>query len=590
MKNKYLAVLAVLWTLCAGNVPAAPFAFIAESGGVDVVDVQTQAVIRNIPIAGTPVGTAVNPNGARAYVSNSATNEIAVIDTAAQAVIATIPVRGTTSGIALSPAGDKLFAVTHVGGTAVLSVIITDNLQTLAEVPLDSGAREALMHPQGTRVYVASRSSNRVFVVDATSHVVAATIALGGDIPVKLAIDGLGARLFVALDPAGVFLTGTRNRIAVVDLGTLGVVRTISVGSDNNLITGLAVNPGGNRLFAGGAADRTLSVIDLGSYSVIATVPLFAEPAGLDITPDGELVYVPVVSPPGLFMVSANTYAVARQIPLNAAPTGVGRFFGGPATAVPQSPDLLSGLWWNPAESGWGVHLTHRGNKIFAAWFTYDPQGVARWLVASDCSMSPPLLCRDCVQNAFCSGELYEVEGPTFFIDRYNPGAVRTRVAGVLQLTFETRDRARMSYAVGGRSRTVAIERQPIDVRPDVSPPVVNYTDLWWNPTESGWGLGITHQHGMMFLTWFVYDNIGRPVWYVASNCAVKATGSGCAGTLYRTSGPPGPAASDSFDASRVRVTAVGAIDVTFNDANSAVLTYSVDGVQGSKSIIRQIF
>ena len=29
-------------------------------------------------------------------------------------------------------------------------------------------------------------------------------------------------------------------------------------------------------------------------------------------------------------------------------------------------------LWWNPAESGWGVNFTHQGDIIFATWFTYD--------------------------------------------------------------------------------------------------------------------------------------------------------------------------------------------------------------------------
>ena len=27
------------------------------------------------------------------------------------------------------------------------------------------------------------------------------------------------------------------------------------------------------------------------------------------------------------------------------------------------------------------------------------------------------------------------------------------------------------------------------------------YTDLWWNPAESGWGLTITHQGNVLFLT-----------------------------------------------------------------------------------------
>ena len=41
-------------------------------------------------------------------------------------------------------------------------------------------------------------------------------------------------------------------------------------------------------------------------------------------------------------------------------------------------------LWWAaPAnsESGWGIHLAHQGDNIFATWFTYDQDGTPLWLV-----------------------------------------------------------------------------------------------------------------------------------------------------------------------------------------------------------------
>jgi hypothetical protein len=82
-----------------------------------------------------------------------------------------------------------------------------------------------------------------------------------------------------------------------------------------------------------------------------------------------------------------------------------------------------------------------------------------------------------------------------------------------------------------------------------------------------------------------VDDSSGKPVWYVASNCAVS--GSGCSGTLYRTTGPPfGP----TFDSSKIQVFAVGSVTLTFGDADHGTLSYSVDGISGTKSITRQLF
>src|SRR4029077_19170889 len=38
-------------------------------------------------------------------------------------------------------------------------------------------------------------------------------------------------------------------------------------------------------------------------------------------------------------------------------------------------------LWWNAAESGWGINVNHQGNIVFATLFTYDDSGAPLWLV-----------------------------------------------------------------------------------------------------------------------------------------------------------------------------------------------------------------
>ena len=108
---------------------------------------------------------------------------------------------------------------------------------------------------------------------------------------------------------------------------------------------------------------------------------------------------------------------------------------------------------------------------------------------------------------------------------------------------------------------------------------------LWWNPSESGWGMAITHQFGNIVLAWYVYDANGKPFWYVAPACTVS--GSSCSGTLYRTTGP---AFGPPLDPSKVKATAVGSAIVSFVDANNAVLSYTVDNITATKTITRQLF
>ena len=245
---------------------------------------------------------------------------------------------------------------------------------------------------------------------------------------------------------------------------------------------------------------------------------------------------------------------------------------------APQTPGLLSGLWWNPNESGWGIHFTQRGGNIFAAWYTYDSFGNPKWYVASNCVGASGV-------SGTCSGTVYEVNGPTFFGADFHPvTAGQVSSAGNLQVNFADANNATMSFTVAGVTRTVPITRQIFPI-PQTAPPAVDYTDLWWNPSQSGWGMAITHQFGSIFLAWYVYDASGKPFWYAASNCVVK--GSGCTGTLYRTTGPPfGP----SFDTGQIKVFTVGSAILSFIDANTAALSYTVDGASSTKMVTRQIF
>ena len=34
----------------------------------------------------------------------------------------------------------------------------------------------------------------------------------------------------------------------------------------------------------------------------------------------------------------------------------------------------------------------------------------------------------------------------------------------------------------------------------------LNYTGMWWNPDESGWGINVVHQGDIVFATLFTYD------------------------------------------------------------------------------------
>ena len=116
--------------------------------------------------------------------------------------------------------------------------------------------------------------------------------------------------------------------------------------------------------------------------------------------------------------------------------------------------------------------------------------------------------------------------------------------------------------------------------------PAYDFTDLWWNPNESGWGMSIHVKRNVFFAAWFVYDSVGKPTWYTLQLGRWEAPNT-YSGLIFATRAAPnsgvGPMAS-------LAVTQVGSGTLTFNASDQAVFSYVVDGVKNSKNIVREVF
>jgi hypothetical protein len=114
-----------------------------------------------------------------------------------------------------------------------------------------------------------------------------------------------------------------------------------------------------------------------------------------------------------------------------------------------------------------------------------------------------------------------------------------------------------------------------------------DFSDMWWVPTESGWGANMIQQGDTIFVTLFVYDINGVPAWYVspATTYQGNVAGQQFSGLLYRTTGPY---FGGQFNPANVVVREVGSLTFTAPSSANGTLTYSVDGVNVSKSVERQ--
>lgn len=108
-------------------------------------------------------------------------------------------------------------------------------------------------------------------------------------------------------------------------------------------------------------------------------------------------------------------------------------------------------------------------------------------------------------------------------------------------------------------------------------------TDLWWNPSESGWGVNFVQADSFIFATFFVYGADNKPVWYSAQ--LTRDANGIWKGPMYVSSGSY---YGVPYNGTQSNVDQVG--DVTFAPASESagLLTYNVGAVNVTKLLQRQ--
>lgn len=200
------------------------------------------------------------------------------------------------------------------------------------------------------------------------------------------------------------------------------------------------------------------------------------------------------------------------------------------------------------------------------------------------------------------AGATLYYEPMTFGAGGFNPpnttNSVITDVAGIAVLpTFIA------GWGVGGHQAKVRYfdndAREYVEARIEYTATNaqggldLDFQDLWWSgPVENGWGMSIVQHGAQLFNVFFVYDDAGKPTWYVQPGGTwAGGVGGFFQGPVYLPRGTPWFA----YDASRLQVgSAVGNGQLAFRGPEAGIAHMNVDlgrefrGVQ--KNIVRQDF
>lgn len=114
-----------------------------------------------------------------------------------------------------------------------------------------------------------------------------------------------------------------------------------------------------------------------------------------------------------------------------------------------------------------------------------------------------------------------------------------------------------------------------------------NYTDLWWNPAESGWGISIHHHSSNALVAcWLVYGADGAPCWFLIEP-GEWIDAKTFRGVIYKSTGPNW---MNPFEPGIVELREAGSGVLAFDGPGNGTFSFTIDGVDGSKTISRMSF
>jgi YVTN family beta-propeller protein len=219
------------------------FVALRDTSSVAILNATTGAFIANRAVGAQPWG--VGANLSRVWVANFASSTVSTLDAITNTVLATTTIGANPALVA--PASSQTFVTLMSGGVATINTAGT----SLGSVTLDGGAFGVAFNASANRVYAASRDTNKLVVLNASTGATITSVTLA-QTPYALAYTPNSNRLYIILADA--------NQVNIRDGTTLSDIATLALGAQGaDGGDGIAVM--NNRVYVSNNAAGTVTVI-----------------------------------------------------------------------------------------------------------------------------------------------------------------------------------------------------------------------------------------------------------------------------------------------------------------------------------------
>jgi len=244
------------------------FATNLASGRLSAINTRAMETVATIPTGDRAHVVTLTNDNRQAWVANIGDNTISIVDTTSFRILGTIAVGKGPTGLTFSRDGH--FAYVSNQGDKTVEVIDTTSLKVIKAIPVGTNPHFLVLGPDG-RIWGTNTGGTDIYVIDPVVQDKVASINVG-PAPQQIAFGFKGLQ-----GPNAYVTVAGLNRVVVVsaDPKNLRILEQIDVGQRPNGISG---NREGTRLFVVHEISNDMKVIDTGSSSVLATVPVGRKP------------------------------------------------------------------------------------------------------------------------------------------------------------------------------------------------------------------------------------------------------------------------------------------------------------------------
>ena len=283
------------------------------SGSVSVIDTVSDQVIRTLVgegKLGKVNGVVANRAGTLLFVVDAKGGMVNVVDIATDKLKKQIPVGSGPEGIGISPSGREVAACIEDDNRVV--VIDTAKLEVSRRIPIKgSNPEHCVFSPDGRWLLTSNENSNDVDIIDLQKG--ASLVAL------KSSNHPRGIAFLSGRDIAYVAAEGA-NLVDVVDVKSQKILRSLPAALRP---AGAVSSADGKFVYITNGGSGSVSVFDTSSGKSIAEISVGKRPWNSALTRDGSKLYVPNGRSNSVSVIDTSRRAVIKEIPVGQLPWGV---------------------------------------------------------------------------------------------------------------------------------------------------------------------------------------------------------------------------------------------------------------------------